>query len=327
VHATTRSAAKAEYLTKLPGAAERLTIFEGCDLQEKGSFDEAIRGCRAVLHTASPFFMQGGSRENLVEPAVAGTENVLDACKRLGVQKVTLTASTACVYVDYGTKHSEAVAAGGDGHTYTENDWSPADMLEEKSNWYCLSKVKAEQLAWELSRQPDCPFELCVLNPCLILGPMLPGQSHLNTSSNVLVGYMDGSRTEVENACKAVVDVRDCAEAHIAPLERDKGWGRRFLLIAGSPPFSEVAAAVRTGLEAKGEAGAALVANVPTAVSAAVGPTILGPPPPGPVLYDAEPSRTVLGITYRSVEEMTVSSVGSMVDNGFSSSAQYTPGK
>ena len=70
----------------LDGAKERLKLFEGCDLLQPGSFDSAITGCCAVLHTASPFFMQGGTEDLLVTPAVEGTKNVLDACQRLGVK-------------------------------------------------------------------------------------------------------------------------------------------------------------------------------------------------------------------------------------------------
>ena len=59
-----------------------------------------------------------------------------------------------------------------------------------------LSKVLAEETAWKMSREPECPFQLTVLLPTLIWGPMVPGQPHLNTSANSLVGYMDGSIQE-----------------------------------------------------------------------------------------------------------------------------------
>ena len=45
------------------GAASRLTIFEGVDLLTPGAFDAAIAGCEAVLHTASPFYVKGGSED------------------------------------------------------------------------------------------------------------------------------------------------------------------------------------------------------------------------------------------------------------------------
>ena len=54
VHATVRSAEKAAFLLKLPGADERLKIFTGVDLLVDGAFDEAMAGCVACMHTASP---------------------------------------------------------------------------------------------------------------------------------------------------------------------------------------------------------------------------------------------------------------------------------
>ena len=55
VHAAVRSASKLGPLVRLPGAAERLRVFQGCDLTVPGSFDRAIQDCVCVIHTASPF--------------------------------------------------------------------------------------------------------------------------------------------------------------------------------------------------------------------------------------------------------------------------------
>jgi len=313
VHTTTRSAEKAAYLKLLPGADERLTIFDGVDLLRAGSFDEAITGCEAVLHTASPFYMKDGSEEKLVTPAVEGTRNVLGACQRLGVKRVALTASTATVYVNYGTLAPDYV--------YTEADWSPEDLLREKKNWYCLSKLLAEKLAWELSREADCPYKLTVLHPTLIWGPMLPGQPHLNTSANALTSYMDGSAKEIENACKSVVDVRDVARAHVEAIRRDEAIGRRFLLIGGCPHFKEVAEYIREVVPEE------MKTNVPTQVSEKLGPAMMGAPPPLPVLYDTSAAETALGIKFITAEEQAKTMVKSMLDNGFNSSAQYVPDK
>ena len=62
-----------------------------------GSFDDAIKGCTSVLHTASPFYSQDGSEEKLVVPAVEGTKNVLESCNKNGVKRVALTASYVCM--------------------------------------------------------------------------------------------------------------------------------------------------------------------------------------------------------------------------------------
>jgi nucleoside-diphosphate-sugar epimerase len=182
------------------------------------------------------------------------------------VTKVTLTASSACVIVDYGAKAAAAAAAASPkgNHIYTDNDWSPLDILEQKHNWYSLSKLLAEKKAWEISNSPDCTFKLCVLNPSLIWGPMIPGQPHLNTSSQSIVEYMDGSHRLIQNGYRCVVDVRDVAEAHIIPIENDVGWGRRFLLFGGAPHFQEIAAYVKEALLDSDHPNAAELAdNVP----------------------------------------------------------------
>lgn len=44
---------KLEHLWKLDGAKERLQLVRA-DLVEEGSFDEAIKDCKGVFHTASP---------------------------------------------------------------------------------------------------------------------------------------------------------------------------------------------------------------------------------------------------------------------------------
>jgi len=310
VHTTTRCAKKAAYLLELPGAPERLKVFEGVDLLSPGSFDAAIGGCETVLHTASPFYMKGGSEEKLVKPAVEGTQNVLSSCQRLGVKKVVLTSSTGSVYTNYGALPTE--------HVYTSEDWSPADLLREKENWYCLSKVLAEQTAWKMSRDPTCPFTLTVMVPTLILGPMVPGQPHLNTSASALVGYMDGSVQEIENACKTVVDVRDVARAHVEAAYRDLG-GHRILLIGGSPHFQEVAGYIKEALpdDIKG--------RVPTRVSESLAPAVMGPAPPHPVRYDVSPAEKLLDMSFKNVETQVKTMVQSMLDNGFKSSEQYVP--
>ena len=311
VQTTTRSAEKASYLKSLPGS-ERLTIFDGVDLLVPGAFDDAIRGCSYVLHTASPFYVKGGSEEKLVTPAVEGTRNVLNSCQRLGVQKVALTSSTASVYTNYGMLPPH--------HVYTAEDFSPAEVLREKQNWYCLSKLLAEQLAWKMSKEPGCPFQLTVLTPTLIWGPMLPGQPHMNTSASSLVGYMDGSLKVIENACKTVVDVRDVAQAHIEAVRRDTG-GQRFLLIGGSPHFKDVAQYVRDALpeDSKG--------HVPSELSSELGAAVMGPAPPLPVLYDVSPAEKLLGICFKPAKEQVEAMVQSMLHNGFQRAEQYVPDK
>ena len=318
VHCTTRSPGKAEYLKKICGdAGDRLKIFSGCDLLKPGSFDAAVKGCACVLHTASPFFVWGGSVENLIKPAVEGTKNVLDTCSRMKVKRVVLTSSTAAVYANYDL-HDES-------HVYTEDDWSPEDRMIAAKNFYCLSKTKAEKLAWDYAKSKASTFQLAVMNPTLIWGPMLSGQPHFNTSCAALVGFMDGSKKEIPNGTKAVVDVRDVAEAHVIAAEDESCalpcWGKRMLLISDSPKWSVVVSHMKKVLPAD------LAKNVPSEISKTLDKTTLGAPHPWPTLFDGTRAESHLNRKLRSTEVMVQSCVTSMIKNGFVKSESYIPGK
>ena len=83
VRATVRSLhdpGKYNFLSGLPGADERLELVEG-DLLQEGSYDSAVAGCTAVIHAASPYFLDAEDpQRELVDPAVNGTLNVLNSC-------------------------------------------------------------------------------------------------------------------------------------------------------------------------------------------------------------------------------------------------------
>jgi nucleoside-diphosphate-sugar epimerase len=177
-----------------------------------------------------------------------------------------------------------------------------------------------------MSKATGCPYKLAVINPCLIFGPQLPGQPHLNTSLSFIVGFMDGAMKEIDNTCRCVVDVRDCAEAHIAALEReplsnnecDIVMGRRYLLMGASPHMAEVAELVKNALPLK------MKDNVPTKINTTtILPAVNGATPPYPTYFDSSLSTRVLGIKYRSLHDMVVDCVQSCLVNGFDSKNMY----
>ena len=94
-----------EHLWRLPGAAERLSLHKADLLAPHGAFDAAVAGSDVVVHSASPYVVQGYKRgqedARIVRPAVHGTESVLGSVERApGVRRVVLTASTASVFTD-----------------------------------------------------------------------------------------------------------------------------------------------------------------------------------------------------------------------------------
>ncbi|KAJ0639302.1 putative cinnamoyl-CoA reductase [Helianthus annuus] len=87
---------KNNHLRELEGAKERLTLYKA-DLLDFESLREAINGCDGVFHTASPVT---DDPEQMVEPAVIGTRNVIVAAAEAEVRRVVFTSSIGAVYMD-----------------------------------------------------------------------------------------------------------------------------------------------------------------------------------------------------------------------------------
>ncbi len=69
------------------GTPGKLELWEA-DLLKEGSFDAAAKGCDAVFHMASPFTLRfKDAQKDLIDPALQGTKNVLNAASRSGTVK------------------------------------------------------------------------------------------------------------------------------------------------------------------------------------------------------------------------------------------------
>jgi len=108
---------------------KRLELVEADLLKEEG-WDAAVKGCRYVLHVASPFPNSQPKDENeVIKPAVAGTHNVITACVRNNVEHVVVTSSTA------------AILSGNEKNMFTDKDWS--DVKSPNCTPYDKSKTLA----------------------------------------------------------------------------------------------------------------------------------------------------------------------------------------
>ncbi|KAL9678469.1 hypothetical protein QQ045_016313 [Rhodiola kirilowii] len=87
---------KNSHLRELEGADKRLILCKA-DLLDFESLREAIKGCDGVFHTASPVT---DDPEQMVEPAVNGTKNVIIAAAEAKVKRMVFTSSIGAVYMD-----------------------------------------------------------------------------------------------------------------------------------------------------------------------------------------------------------------------------------
>ncbi len=212
VHATVRDPANVGKTGHLLKAAEgskgKLTLFKA-DLLKDGAFDAAMQGCELVIHTASPFVIKGlkDAQKELVDPAVMGTQNVLDAANRVtSVKRVVLTASVVSVYGDAQDMHTQGLKA------FTEAQWNTTSSVSHQP--YNYSKVAAEKVGWDIVKKQS-RWDFITINPGLVLGPSLTTASD-STSLTTIKELADGKlMTGVPNMEIAIVDVRDAARAHI----------------------------------------------------------------------------------------------------------------
>ncbi|XP_074286067.1 cinnamoyl-CoA reductase 1-like [Silene latifolia] len=197
------------HLRDLEGAKERLKLCKA-DLQDFESLKAAITGCDGVFHTASPVT---DDPEQMVEPAVNGTKNVIIASSEAKVRRVVFTSSIGAVYMDPNRSPDKVV---------DESCWSDLDFCKNTKNWYCYGKTVAEQVAWETAK--ELGVDLVVVNPVLVLGPLL--QPSVNASIVHILKYLSGSAKTYANSIQAYVHVRDVAMAHILMFENPNASGR-----------------------------------------------------------------------------------------------------
>ena len=74
-------------------------IFCQLDLLKDQGWDEACKGCKYVLHVASPFTVEEPKNEDeLILPAKEGTLRALESAKKAGVKRIIITSSIAAMY-------------------------------------------------------------------------------------------------------------------------------------------------------------------------------------------------------------------------------------
>lgn len=223
VHAAVRNPNNKEKLEHLNTIAEKsignIKYFKS-DLLQKDSYAEAMKGCEVVFHTASPFTSKiKDPQKDLVDPAVLGTENVLETASTTPtVKRVVLTSSCAAICTDAIDCEK---ALGG---VLTEADWNITSSINYQPYYY--SKTLAEKKAWKMAEN-QMQWDLVVINPSLVMGPALNPNSNTSESMAILKQLGDGSmKMGAPKLGIGLVDVRDVADAHIAAAFTPAAKGR-----------------------------------------------------------------------------------------------------
>ncbi len=232
VRSLDKSGAVRDTLARAGADVSRLE-FVALDLLSDDGWDAAMADVRYLQHTASPFVLSmPRDRNDLIRPAVEGTERALRAALRAGVERVVLTSSMAAIAYGHDKKADPL---------FTAADWTRLDG--NPINAYIESKTRAERRAWEIMDAAGRHDDLATINPGAIFGPLLdkdPG-----TSAMLVKRLLDGSVPAAPRIPITAIDVRDVAEAHLRAMTTPEAGGRRFPMGAGVLFFGDAARILR----------------------------------------------------------------------------------
>lgn len=189
------------------------------DLLRDAGWDQAMAGCDYVLHVASPFVSRQPKDENeLIKPAVEGTQRALQSAKKVGIKRMVLTSSMV------------AMVGGHKGNVLIDQDnWT--DVHAKGVSAYLKSKTLAEKSAWEFVKNQEGAdkLELVTIHPGPVYGPTLSG----NLSGESMSTYKElltGGWPRLPQAAINMSDVRDVAKIHVQALENPSANGKRFIV-------------------------------------------------------------------------------------------------
>ncbi len=246
VHAAVRNPdnlGKVQHLLDMAENSPGNIIFFKADLLEEGSYELAMENCELVYHTASPFVLKvKNNRKDLIEPALHGTQNVLNAANKCNsVKRVVVTSSCAAIYGD-AIDLKDAL----DGE-FTEENWNTTSS--ENHQAYSYSKLLAEKEAWKMQKNQD-RWDLITINPSLIVGP---GTNPKATSGSFDIMKQMGNGMMKMGAPEmsiGAVDVRDVAHAHFLAGYTESAQGR-YITSKETVKFLELADMLRPNFGAK----------------------------------------------------------------------------
>nr|WET52741.1 oxidoreductase 13 [Callicarpa americana] len=206
------------YLTNLPGASERLQVFEA-DLDRPDSFAAAIEGCVGVFHVAHPMDLAGKEAEEVkIKRAVSGIQGILQACvDSETVKRVVYTSSITTVFYNEKAAGSELV---------DESSWTDADFchrLGENGTPYVVAKTLTERTALDFAEKHG--LDLVTMLPSWINGPFIC--TRCPDSVRICMALIFADKKYYQRLTRiGLVHIDDVVRAHIRLFECPNAKGR-----------------------------------------------------------------------------------------------------
>jgi len=178
------------------------------DLRDAVSLKKAVAGCDVVFHVAADYRLWVRDPDEMYRSNVEGTKAILEASRENKVRRVVYTSSVATM--------------GFQSNGHLANEESPVS-LANMIGPYKRSKYMAEELAIEAGKSG---MDVVVVNPTTPVGerdikPTPTGRIVVDFLKKKFPAYVDTGLN--------LVDVAECAQGHIAALEKGRS-GERYIL-------------------------------------------------------------------------------------------------
>lgn len=195
-------------------SSSRLNNLQGLDIEiVTGDLNDAnlwhqMQGCEALFHVAAHYSLWQTDREQLYRSNVAGTQNILAAALRAGVERTVYTSSVAAI----------GVRAGGQAA-----DESYQSLPDQLIGHYKQSKYWAEQEAVQAAQLGQ---DIVIVNPSSPIGAW---DSKPTPTGDIILRFLRRQMPAYVNTGLNFVDVQDVAWGHLLALQKGTR-GDRYIL-------------------------------------------------------------------------------------------------
>ncbi|TKW06757.1 hypothetical protein SEVIR_7G261500v4 [Setaria viridis] len=211
------------------------------DLDQEGSFDEAVAGCDYAFLVAAPVNLTSENPEkDQIEPSVGGTLNVMRSCAKAGtVRRVVLTSAASSVCIR---------PLEGDGHVLDEESWSDLEWVtaEKPPSWgYVVSKVLSEKEALRLAQEHGislviaCPVLTVGASPVPKVYTSVPASLSMLSGDEAALGMLKGIEKTFGGV--PIVDLDDLCRAEVFLAETETTASGRYICSSFTTTIVEIA--------------------------------------------------------------------------------------
>eukprot|EP00347_Sterkiella_histriomuscorum_P005232 403357386 len=186
--------------------------FVEADLNDKQSMHNAVKGCKYVIHVASPIPGQvQPTEQQMIESTTTGTLAILESALHNKVKKLIITLSMVTMFGG----NFKGTGVPGNISTYDENDFAPLQGADS----YTKSKIHQEHVIMDFQKKNPGKLDIVTIHPSLVIGPTIIAER--NSSNDLIAKLMNREMPGVINLCLPLVDVRDVAQAHLVAFQKD----------------------------------------------------------------------------------------------------------